>query len=298
MTKTSVKYTANVIGCAMLIQLTIIVLLPNKRVLSFTAKNTTLSILSFAALMVFSTALSVWFIKRMCDFSPQINLPKKPAADLAALVGMGMGITVIASLANSYIVYLVEKTGGVTMEPTLDPIKNGFQLVLYFLYLTAVTAFCEELLYRGCFLKLMLPYGKGFALFFSSLAFSLMHRELTSFFPTFIMGVFMGMMYLYTESLLAPMALHFVNNAYAFSIMYMEIKVNEISFAIFAVMIMTAIIVAFIAGCIHIKRKKINLMVYLKEKPSGKIAAAMSAPVFIMAAGACLLVAWDIAYGM
>ncbi len=85
---------------------------------------------------------------------------------------------------------------------------------LRWFYATSITAgICEELLYRGFLFWYLEPLvGSIGAWLLSSLLFGLAHayQGISNIFRTGLLGLVMGLVYLLTESLLAPMVLHAV----------------------------------------------------------------------------------------
>ena len=75
-----------------------------------------------------------------------------------------------------------------------------------------VPAICEEYLFRGAVLGLLLPFGRTTAIIGSSILFGFMHQNPLQLFYTVFMGVILGYIYVKTKSIWACMLLHFFNN--------------------------------------------------------------------------------------
>ncbi|HRP40030.1 MAG TPA: type II CAAX endopeptidase family protein [Chitinophagales bacterium] len=82
------------------------------------------------------------------------------------------------------------------------------------LVLAVMPAIGEELFFRGSVLKILSETRLGIhgAVVFSALAFSLMHFEFYNTFAIFFMGLVLGYIYYFTQSIWASIAAHFVNN--------------------------------------------------------------------------------------
>ena len=90
---------------------------------------------------------------------------------------------------------------------------NGIHsIVLSFVMTAVVPALCEEFLFRGVFLKNLLPYGKTVAVVVSSLYFALMHQNLFQFLYTFAAGLAFGYIFIRTGSIWCGVLAHFLNN--------------------------------------------------------------------------------------
>lgn len=81
--------------------------------------------------------------------------------------------------------------------------------------LAVIPAVFEELFFRKALINFTLPYGKKFALIFSSLLFGLIHMNLSQGLFAFIMGLVFGSIYLFTNDIKIPIIIHFINNGFA-----------------------------------------------------------------------------------
>lgn len=87
--------------------------------------------------------------------------------------------------------------------------------ILMFLTIAILPAFLEEYLFRGVILGSLRKFGDGFAIILSSILFGLMHGNFVQLPVTFLMGLVLGALTVYTNSMLPAMILHFINNAIA-----------------------------------------------------------------------------------
>lgn len=87
-----------------------------------------------------------------------------------------------------------------------------YELVLEFIMICMVPAFCEEFLFRGAILTNCLPFGRGTAILISSLLFGLMHQNAEQIFYAFGAGLVLGLVYERTGSIWNCVFLHMVNN--------------------------------------------------------------------------------------
>lgn len=77
-----------------------------------------------------------------------------------------------------------------------------------------VPALCEEVCFRGALLPLLRRATGSWqaAVIVSAVIFSLAHMDLAAFLARTVLGVVLGVTFVATKSLLAPMLLHFCNN--------------------------------------------------------------------------------------
>lgn len=83
-----------------------------------------------------------------------------------------------------------------------------------FLLTAILPGICEEVAHRGLLLRGSHKQGyTRFGLIFSSLLFGLLHLNIQQFFYATILGAFMGIIVLVTDSIFPSMIIHFMNNA-------------------------------------------------------------------------------------
>ena len=110
--------------------------------------------------------------------------------------------------------------------------------IILIIALAVTPAIFEELFFRKALIDFTLPYGKTFALVFSSLLFGLLHLNLSQSLFAFIMGVIFGSIYLYTKDIKIPMLIHFINNGFAAITMILpETGVLIVTLLLFAILI-------------------------------------------------------------
>lgn len=90
-----------------------------------------------------------------------------------------------------------------------------YALVLQFIVMCLVPAFCEEFLFRGAILSNCLPFGRGTAIFISALLFGLMHQNAEQIFYAFGAGLLLGLIYERTGSIWNCIFLHLINNFFS-----------------------------------------------------------------------------------
>lgn len=87
----------------------------------------------------------------------------------------------------------------------------------------------EELLFRGCLQRILASVaGRDVAVWIAAAIFSLMHFDLTGFFPRLILGVIFGYGMIWSGSLWTAVVCHAVNNCLAVIAMWLEMKGNEV----------------------------------------------------------------------
>ena len=88
----------------------------------------------------------------------------------------------------------------------------GYGVVLRFIVMALIPAFCEEFLFRGAILTNLLPFGRTNAILISSLLFAIMHQNAEQVLYAFAAGVLLGVVYERTGSIWNCVFLHLMNN--------------------------------------------------------------------------------------
>lgn len=117
------------------------------------------------------------------------------------------------SLLNGMVMSFVQlpDDGGIIKEAT--EYMSDQSLILQFITIALVPAFCEEFLFRGLILSNLMPYGKGLAIIISSVLFGLMHGNFYQFLYTTVAGIILGVIYVMTDSIWCSVLLHMINNS-------------------------------------------------------------------------------------
>lgn len=167
-------------------------------------------------------------IKRvsMPDMQLNVNLPRI----LWLVIPAAIAANLVLSYVNSMIVlpfnyeYIYEK-----MLPSYPDGYYLYHFVLDVINTAIVPAVCEEFLFRGLILMLLLPYGKKTAIFGNAVMFALMHQNFGQLIYTFGMGIVLALIAIETKSIWGGILLHFFNNLFsvvssAITCMYPEVK--------------------------------------------------------------------------
>jgi membrane protease YdiL (CAAX protease family) len=90
-------------------------------------------------------------------------------------------------------------------------------LMVNMLMIAILPAIGEELLFRGVLLRLFRELTKNvhLAVIISAILFSALHLQFYGFLPRFILGLFLGYLFVWTRSIWVPILVHFFNNGIA-----------------------------------------------------------------------------------
>lgn len=157
---------------------------------------------------------------RIFDLSGEEILPFRKIHPFVILPAAFM-MLLIAVLAD-YLVYFTERIMpvAVTIEEkyrTLMHYTGAGSFVYKLAFLSFLPAFCEEVLFRGfCQTGLMRYYGNTLGVVITAAMFSVAHLNPYYSHIYFVLGLWLGYLFLKTGSLWVPITCHAVNNAWTY----------------------------------------------------------------------------------
>ncbi len=116
-------------------------------------------------------------------------------------------------------------------EQKADALTNAFMehqtisgLILNLFMIGLLAAFCEELFFRATLQKIMIQWTRNVhaGIWITGALFSFLHFEFYGFLPRMLMGVYLGYLFLWSESLWVSVFAHFLNNATAVVFAFFE----------------------------------------------------------------------------
>lgn len=129
-----------------------------------------------------------------------------------------------AVAAAAFAARLLLQWGGVEAEPQEVlrlMVDRGSGLMRFYLIALAVAIapVAEEILFRGIVMPVLARHtGTAWALVASAAVFAALHMNLAAAAPLFVLGLVLGLAYLYSGSLTVPIALHSVFNGVAIAV--------------------------------------------------------------------------------
>ena len=135
--------------------------------------------------------------------------PMKPGAFFAILT-VFIGCQMAATIGNTVIEWILNQFGLSAMA-ALESAAMEVNTLSLFLYMAIWAPIFEEILFRGLVQRLLLPYGKRFAIFGSAFLFGMYHGNLMQSPYAILAGLVLG--YVASEYSIAwAMLLHMINN--------------------------------------------------------------------------------------
>ncbi len=242
--------------------------------------------LFYAAGYMLTFMLPVLFLRRFlrssgCAIQP-MSLSPRLSPMLIPIVFAGVTVCFSMAQINSAIVdlfgysdFMSEMMGESTAQ--IAP----YEIVLDFIVISVVPAFCEEFLFRGAILSSCRPFGRSNAVIISATLFALMHQNAGQLLYTFAAGIVLGLVYEYTGSIWNCTVLHLLNNFVSILQTAVIARYGETTHAW---TILTVIeVVIYLAGAVSIgilvskhfsKRQKLEDGVFEKTVPTDDAYAA------------------------
>lgn len=105
---------------------------------------------------------------------------------------------------------------------------SAASLILNILIIGILAGLSEELLFRGCFQRLLTVGGVNphVAIWAVALTFSALHFQLFGFAPRTLLGAYFGYLLLWTRSIWVPVAAHVLNNTIYVITAWVQVKRN------------------------------------------------------------------------
>ncbi len=192
-------------------------------------------------------------------------LPLMPHRGLSAADGffvvLGMvGLCIITSIGVGILMSFLENFG-VPMPDLPSLLENTpTSFALNLLVMAVLPALLEELLFRGCVLRVLRPYGDWLAILVSAALFGLMHGNIVQIPFALVVGVALGWLYVATDNIWLPIAVHFANNAVSVSMEYAMMRLGVMAQELFALLTYGLIIVIGVTAFVMLAVRKSALL--------------------------------------
>lgn len=110
---------------------------------------------------------------------------------------------------------------GQLITPPIPIPTNTNEYIILLLIIAGSAGICEEILFRGLMLRAYEGLGKWKSIVFTAVLFGIMHVNVQNTLGPIFLGVILGYVVYYTNSIFAGMLGHFVNNAMAVSLSFL-----------------------------------------------------------------------------
>ena len=171
-----------------------------------------------------------------------------PLVTLLCLTFAGMAMAVLANIATSYLMSVVENMGVPPPQfpDTIQPTTTS--LWLNILSTAVLPALVEEMIFRGYFLGALRPHGDGIAVVLSAFVFGLFHGNILQFPFAFLLGLVFGFVVVQTGSIWPAVLIHFGNNLMSVLLEYFVDCYPELPDGVLTMGVFTAVCVVGVAA--------------------------------------------------
>ena len=142
-----------------------------------------------------------------------MRLDVKLTFDIFPVIFAGVACSFAFSYFNGIFMTFFEIPASDTVINEANVYLRDYSLVLRFITIALVPAFCEEFFFRGVILSNLMPFGKATAIIGSSVLFGLMHGNFYQFLYTTVAGIVLGTVYVLTDSIWCSTLVHLINNS-------------------------------------------------------------------------------------
>ncbi len=172
---------------------------------------------SLVFLYIIPITAAIFLLKRpMKGRVGQIYAKPRYFGRAMAMFPAGYGIAITCNLLTQLLGLLFKDTAlgdsFTGIQQTLAAPDIGSAVVL-FIQLTIFAPLFEEFWCRGLIIESLRPYGNGFAIFVSALLFGIIHANFAQFFYAAALGIFLGYIYVSTQSLVTTTIMHAMFNS-------------------------------------------------------------------------------------
>ncbi len=153
---------------------------------------------------------------------------RMPISDTVAMALVGMAFAVLANIATSWLMVVLEQAGVPipTFPDTVEPTTQS--LWLNILSTAVFPALAEEMVFRAYVQGALRSCGTTASVVLSALLFSLFHGNILQVPFAFLMGLILGWLFASTGSILPSVLLHFGNNLMAVLTEYLSVRYPDL----------------------------------------------------------------------
>ena len=181
-------------------------------------KDVRLEMTSFSTIAIqvvfFLVPSCAYIVARRKNVKEVLRLNKISIGNGLIVFGMTLFAIPLIGFIN-LLIHLLISTFGRPLPNPLPEINNVTELFLGLIVLALCPAICEEVMARGVIMRGYERFGKKTALIVSALLFSIMHRNIQTIIPIFLIGLLLGYVVYRTNSIFAGVIAHFTNNSIA-----------------------------------------------------------------------------------
>ncbi len=224
---------------------------------------------------------------RYCPLTPCNRLN---ALDAFLGILAAVGGCMVANIVSSYVASFLESLGAERpdMPDFLQP--TILSLLLNVVVFAVLPALLEELVFRGYVLRTLRAYGDWFAVAVSSVLFGLMHGNIEQIPFALVVGFALGWLYIMTDNIWLPIAVHFANNAFAYALDFASLGMDDAQRNIYYTITLMMLLVVGLGCFAVLVARRSTLLRRLPRRCAlsvgARVGGVLSSPMFVV----CLVV--------
>jgi len=232
----------------------------------------------FQLAVILLPALVFIYLTRPSD-TAALKLKRITILEALLVIMMTVASSLIASVLNSLVIFLLEKIGTVTTDNVPAP-RSIPELWIQIFVIVLLPAVCEEIFFRGVVLGAFESLGIRAAIIISAFYFALFHFDIRNLLGPFFLGLLFAWFCYRTGSIIAGVLAHFTNNLLAVLINWYNRNIPAGSAALTPAIMGELIILASVVGFILvIMLKAFGAITKEKVRPVSNGKPAAVAPV-------------------
>lgn len=155
------------------------------------------------------------------------------------------------------------------------------ELILFIISYSLVPCLTEEFTFRGVLLGTLRKYGDGFAIVTTAILFGMLHGNFVQIPFAFIVGLVLGFVVCYTNSMLPAIIIHFFNNFFSVVMTMVEGKLDSKSANIISLSYMLILFIIGIAGFSYLAKNDKKFMTVKNESSEIECSSGHKIAVFL-----------------
>ncbi len=197
--------------------------------------------------LIFIFLLYLIFLPTKKRLFNRFSIKKIGIKEIVCSVLFGVGLSVLTNYIVGVLIRIIPSYNQVS-----NVLNQSNASIFKMIILVIFVPICEEILFRGViFGFLKKNYNLIISIFIQAIIFSMMHFNIIQGIYTFILGVVLAIVYVYSESILTCMILHMVYNLFGTVVIGKLLNVNPN----LGIILIIVAIVCLIVGTLQIVNK-------------------------------------------
>lgn len=224
----------------------------------------------------FSMAVPFFIMSRILKknyVSPLVPAKKNSTSINLAWIGFGLGACYVAQFAVVFVIQIFKQMGYELTQPETNDPNTILACLIQFMAIAIIPPIFEEFSLRCCAMGALRKYGKGFAVFISSIVFGLMHMNVIQFVFAFLVGMVLGFITIKTDNIIPAIIVHALNNGISVINTIVKVAANEkVANLVYIIIVIIWIAVGIIGTVALVTKKQFNMEKAFKNPASNSFA--------------------------